>query len=236
MNRNLNLILILFSGVIVLVVASAVILQTVATSRLAEVVGEVAPALDLALESFADEQTDAGFFETRFDANGPLLRDRRVLISNDINARTARDVAARLLFLDSEDRSTPIDLYISTQGGWIDNAFTIIDAIRLIEAPVNSWAIGGCYSSGAMILTSGTGTRRATENAIIMVHADLGDSTEEYSFERLSRKRYERVWTETSELPDEWFPMTDGASYYLSPDEALELGVIDEIVPIWNEP
>jgi ATP-dependent Clp protease protease subunit len=236
MNRNLALILIVFSGVIVLVVAGAVILQTVATSRLAEAVAEVAPALDVALESFADEQTDAGFSESQFDASGPLLKDRRVLISNDINARTARDVTSRLLFLDSEDSTAPIDLYISTQGGWIDNAFTIIDTMRLIDAPVNTWAIGGCYSSGALILTSGTGTRRATENAIIMIHADLGDSTADYSFERLSRERYERVWSETSELPDDWFPMTDAESYYLSPDEALELGVIDEITPIWNQP
>jgi ATP-dependent Clp protease protease subunit len=141
-------------------------------------------------------------------------------------------VAARLLYLNAVDPHRPIDLYLSTQGGWIDSAFTIIDAMELIHAPVNTWAIGGCYSAGALILAAGTGRRYATANAVLMIHASLDeDSKRPYSYERLALERYERVWRQRADLPDDWFPMVGGEEYYLSPQEALQFHLVDEIAP-----
>jgi len=214
---------------VLLVLAGAVIWQTVELD-------DRASELPDTLEGFLDQQIDAGFADPTLDENDPLLRERKIFLGHDINARSAKDVATRLFLLDGIDHDAPIDLYISTQGGWGDNAFTIIDAMRLIDAPVNTWAVGGCYSSGAMILAAGTGRRRATENAILMVHANLDDSSEEYSFDRLARARYENLWRQTARLPESWFPMTADESYYLSAQEALELGLIDEIVPVWSDP
>lgn len=185
--------------------------------------------------TFVDQSIDAGYEHPEIDPDDPLLATRKILLGNDVNAWTSNDVVVRLLYLDALDPSRPIDLYISTQGGWADNAFTIIDTMRLIEAPVNTWAIGGCYSSGALILAAGTGRRFATDDAILMVHANLDDSTEEYSFERIDRARYENVWRQVTELPESWFPMTEDRSYYLTAQEALRFGVVDEVVPTWPE-
>ena len=154
---------------------------------------------------------------------------------HNVNSRTAKDVAARLLQLDALDPEAPIDLYIATGGGWVDNAFSIIDTMRLIEAPVNTWALGGCYSSGTMILAAGTGRRRATEDAILMVHTNNVDmEADAYSYDPLTNVRFERAWRAMSNLPEEWFPLTEEAMYYLSPEQAMRFEIIDEIVPMWD--
>lgn len=183
-------------------------------------------------ESVIDEMLASVPSDPALRPDDPLIASRRVLVTENINERTAKEVAARLLYMDALDHSRPIDLYLSTQGGWVDSAFTIIDTMQLIEAPVNTWAIGGCYSSGSLILAAGTGRRYATPNAVLMIHASLDDdSKESYSYERLARARYERLWRQRAALPDDWFPMVGGQEYYLSPQEALKFKLIDEIRP-----
>jgi ATP-dependent Clp endopeptidase proteolytic subunit ClpP len=184
------------------------------------------------VQDVVDEYLSANPHVPELRADDPLLKSRKILITSNINEFTANEVAARLLYLNSVDPRRPIDLYLSTQGGWVDSAFTIIDAMDLIEAPVNTWAIGGCYSAGALILAAGTGRRYAAQNSLLMVHASLDEDTKRaFSYEHLALDRYERIWRERAKLPDEWFPMTGGEEYYLSPDEALEFKLIDEIAP-----
>jgi ATP-dependent Clp protease protease subunit len=183
------------------------------------------------IEQVVDEYLAAKPHEPELRADDPLLRSRTILVTSNINEYTAKDVAARLLYLNAVDPQRPIDLYLSTQGGWVDSAFTIIDAMDLIRAPVNTWAIGGCYSAGTLILAAGA-RRYATDNAMLMIHASLDeDPKRPYSYERLALERYERVWRERAKLPDDWFPMVGGEEYYLSPQQALEFKLIDEIVP-----
>ena len=185
------------------------------------------------LADFLDSQIDAGLEDPSFAQDDPLLRDRKILLFHDVNSRTAKDVSARLMYLNSVDPHGPINLYISTQGGWSDNAFTIIDTMRTISAPVNAWAVGGCYSAGALILAAATGRRYATENAVLMIHTNLDDSRDAYSYPRLALERYERVYREKTSLPKDWYPMTDDQEHYLSPDEALQFHLVDEVVPVW---
>jgi ATP-dependent Clp protease protease subunit len=185
---------------------------------------------DTVIETLIDRQIDAGFGATELRADDPLLQSRKIVLTHAINERTADDIASRLLYLDAIDPGAPIDLYLSTSGGWIDSAFTIIDAMLLIDAPVNTWAVGGCYSAGALVLTAGTGTRYAAPNALIMVHANLADSVAPFSGERLDRARYERLWQATADLPADWYPMTSDDAYYVTAEEALEFGMVDEIV------
>ena len=182
------------------------------------------------IEQVVDEYLAANPRPPRLRRDDPLLADRTILVTANINEFTATDVVARLLYLNGLDAQRPIDLYLSTQGGWVDSAFTIIDAMDLIQAPVNTWAIGGCYSAGALILAAGTGRRYATPNAVLMIHASLdADERRPYSYERLARERYERVWRERAQLPTEWFPMIGGEEYYLSSEEALRFKLIDAI-------
>lgn len=184
------------------------------------------------IEEVVDEYMSANPREPELRGDDPVLKSRKILVTSNINEYTAKDVATRLLYLNALDPHRPIDLYLSTQGGWIDSAFTIIDAMNLIHAPVNTWAIGGCYSAGSLILAAGTGRRYATPNAVLMIHASLDeDSKRPYSYERLALQRYERIWREHADLPDEWFPMVGNEEYYLSPQEALQFKLIDEIAP-----
>ncbi|MGH7785789.1 MAG: ATP-dependent Clp protease proteolytic subunit [Candidatus Binatia bacterium] len=184
------------------------------------------------IEQVVDQYLAAVPSQNSLRADDPLLGERKIFVTANINEYTAKDVAARLLYLNGRDARRPIDLYLSTQGGWVDSAFTIIDVMNLIDAPVNTWAIGGCYSAGALILAAGTGTRFATSNAMLMIHASLDeDSEQSFSYERLALERYERIWRERAALPDDWFPMVGGEEYYLSPDEALRFKLIDAIVP-----
>jgi ATP-dependent Clp protease protease subunit len=185
---------------------------------------------DELVDDLVDAQIEAGFGEAGLDPADPLLARRQIVITYTITERTAKDVVNRLFHLDALDDTAPIDLYISTQGGWPDAAFTVVDAIRMIDAPVNTWAMGGCYSAGALILAAGTGRRYSTDSAIVMVHTNVADSAEPFSYGRLERFRYEAFWREAAELPADWFPMTGEAVYYLSPDEALQFGVIDEVL------
>lgn len=186
------------------------------------------------LDDFLDSQVDAGLEDPSFAQDDPLLRHRQILLFHDVNSRTAKDVSARLMYLNAADPQAPIDLYISTQGGWADNAFTIIDTMRTISAPVNTWAVGGCYSAGVLILVAATGRRYVTENSVLMIHTNLDDSQEPYSFPRLARERYERVYREKTSIPKDWYPMTDNEQHYLSPKQALEFELVDEVVAVWG--
>lgn len=214
-------------GAVVVLLLLAV--QTAGVLWLASVVAQYRHPDDL-VDALVDTQIEAGFEEPRLDPTDPLLARRQIVITSTINERTAKDVVNRLFYLDALDAEAPIDLYVSTQGGWPDAAFTLVDAMRLIDAPVNTWALGGCYSAGAVILAAGTGRRYAMDGAIIMVHTNLVDSKERFSFGRLDRVRYEGFWRQVAHLPARWFPMTGEATYYLSADEALELGVVDEVL------
>ncbi len=190
------------------------------------------PDLGDTLDNYIESQIDAGFEDPPLRGDDPLLRSRKVLLFQDVNSRTAKEVSARLMYLDAIDPKKPIDLYISTQGGWTDNAFTIIDTIRTISAPVNTWALGGCYSAGALILVTATGRRYATEDAILMVHANLEKPAGDHSYPSLSLQRYEDVWKQNASLPASWYPMTTDEEHYLSPEDALQFHVVDEIVPV----
>lgn len=192
---------------------------------------EEGPTLSDLNSEFTDQNIDAGYEESALLANDPLLGKRKIVIGHDINARTAKDVIARLLYLSSEAPDEPIDLYITTLGGWGDNAYSIIDAMHMIEAPVNTWAIGVCYSSGAMILAAGTGQRYATSNTIIMVHANSIESDEEFSAESLDTQRYHQLWRDFAQLPEHWYPMVNDEEYYLTVKQALKYDIIDTIVP-----
>ncbi len=192
--------------------------------------GGVATVAEEATDLLADSLTEAGFGFPGDDLDDPLLASRRIVITESINERVARSVVRKLFYLDAADPSAPIDLYIATVGGWIDPAFAIVDAMEAIEAPVNTIAIGGCHSAGTLILASGTGRRYAARRAIISIHASSGDDQEFYSYDRVGRRRYEEAFRDRAELPDDWYPLTGDRSYYLTPEQALEMDLVDAIL------
>src|SRR5262245_7090573 len=184
---------------------------------------------DVWFEAAADALTESGFAPGGANPDDPLLRERIVVVTEGINERVARRVIEALLYLDRVDDHAPIKLYLSTQGGWLDPAFAIVDTMQTIRAPVDTIAIGGCFSAGSVILVAGTGTRSAAPNAILSIHANQPEGGSELSSDRTQRERFERHFAARASLPREWFPLVGDEAYYLTPEEALQYHLIDRV-------
>ncbi len=167
---------------------------------------------------------DSGFHLRESQQNLELLDQRKILITTGINAQSSRIIVEKLLLLDGRDSSRPIDLYLRTEGGWEADAFSVIDTMHSIQAPVHIHAMGEVHSAGLMILTAGTGQRIVYPNTILGFHAtDPGDG-------ELWQERYEQLWIERSQLPRHWIEQRDGDFQYFTAAEAIEYGVADMIV------
>ncbi len=178
-----------------------------------------------------DAAVEAGATAPALDPLDPLLQRRTIVVTEGINERTSREVVQKLFHLDAAAPGTDIHLWLASSGGWVDAAFTIVDAMEAIESTVHVTCVGGCYSAGSLVLAGGTGTRTVSRNALVMVHANREDSSEPFSFGRLSLKRFDRFYREHANLPPEWFPLTGDKAYYLSAPEAVESGLADRIAP-----
>ncbi|MBI1373822.1 MAG: hypothetical protein GC159_13945 [Phycisphaera sp.] len=186
------------------------------------------------LHEDADTQEDVSpVDETVLDPvylDDPMLDQRIVIVAGDIHANSSNATMTKLLYLNSLDPKKPIDLYIKTLGGWEDDAYAIVDTIQRIDAPVNTWAVGECDSAGAIIVASGTGKRRAMPNTLLMYHAvpyegDVGPS----GAVTRQRDRNDRYWHRVAKIPQAWFDAKIDTEFYMSPEQAIEYGVIDEI-------
>lgn len=193
-------------------------------------------------EDLVDLFNESGFGVMPLDPEDPLLKRRIVLIAEGMNERTARRVVESLVYLDAEDPDTPIDLRLVTGGGWTDSAFTIVDTMRAIHAPVNVTALSGCYSAGTVILAAGTGTRTATPNTILSVHVnelqpDEDEGLGEHDYKRHELARFRGVYERFTSVPKAWFDEPGDNQYYLDAEQALQMELIDAIAePHWKAP
>ena len=176
-----------------------------------------------------------GVLNSSQDLNDPLLKFRKIVLSHSLNETTTKDVIRKLLYLDSLDHMTPIDLYISTSGGWYDSAFTIIDTINSIQAPVNTICVGGCYSAGLLVMTSGTGSRVSYSHAHFSAHISYGNESDDRAYAS-QPDRVNTYLKSNTNLPKNWFPLDDDRNYYFTPEQAVEFGIIDKIESSPNKP
>lgn len=192
---------------------------------------ELSELAHLSAEILTDSLIAGGLHPQAINPQDPLLSARTIVIAEGMNEGVARRVVESLLYLDSIDKETPIDLYLYTSGGWLDSAFAIVDVMALIEAPVNVIAVGGCYSAGLVVLVAGTGTRSATENTILSVHANMDHDAREFKYDRYNEDRLESHFKKHAALPEAWYPLSgEPEQYYFDPSQAKSFGVIDEVV------
>ena len=119
------------------------------------------------------EQTSRG--ERSFDIYSRLLKERIIFLGEEVNDVSANLVVAQLLFLESEDPSKDISLYINSPGGSISAGMAIYDTMQYIKCDVSTICIGMAASMGAFLLAGGTkGKRKALPNAEILIHQPLG--------------------------------------------------------------
>ena len=182
------------------------------------------------------EQTDGG--ERAYDLYSRLLKERIVMLDGEVNSHSASIITAELLFLESEDPNRDIVLYINSPGGSVSDGLAIHDTMKYVKCDVSTIVMGMAASMGAFLLSAGTkGKRYALPNAEIMIHQPLGgaqgQSTDvEIHAQHLAktRNKLETLMAEYSGQPLETIHKACERDNYLSPDEAMNLGLIDAIM------
>jgi ATP-dependent Clp protease, protease subunit len=182
------------------------------------------------------EQTNRG--ERSYDIFSRLLKDRIILLSDQVNDVTASLVVAQLLFLESEDPDKDINLYINSPGGSITAGMAIYDTMQYIKADVCTICIGMAASMGAFLLASGAkGKRFALPNSEIMIHQPLGGFQGQATDIDIHAKRILRMKdTLNTILSDrtgqslEKVKQDVERDYFMTAAEAKEYGLIDEVI------
>ena len=186
------------------------------------------------------EQTSRG--ERSFDIYSRLLKERIIFLGEEVNDVSANLVVAQLLFLESEDPSKDISLYINSPGGSISAGMAIYDTMQYIKCDVSTICVGMAASMGAFLLAGGTkGKRKALPNAEILIHQPLGGAQGQATEIEIAAKhiirtkeRMNRLLAEnTGKTYDELVRDTDRDNW-MTAQEAVEYGLIDSVVEKMN--
>jgi ATP-dependent Clp protease protease subunit len=176
--------------------------------------------------------------ERSYDIYSRLLRDRIVIIGDEINDQVANSVIAQLLFLEAENPEKDVSIYINSPGGSTTAGFAIFDTMQHIKPDISTICIGMAASFGALLLLGGTkGKRYALPNSEIMIHQPLGgvrgQATEiEISARRILklRQHINEIIAERTGQDVEKVAKDTERDYFMSAQEALEYGIIDKII------
>lgn len=190
----------------------------------------------MALVPTVIEQTNRG--EIAYDIYSRLLKDRIIFITGEINDITADLVVAQLLFLESEDPTKDIQIYINSPGGSVSAGFAIFDTMNYIKPDVSTICLGMAASMGAFLLAAGKkGKRIALPNSEIMIHQPLGGAQGQASdilihAEKIIeiRERINKILAQETGQPLEKIERDTDRDHFLSAEEAKEYGLIDKVI------
>lgn len=179
----------------------------------------------------------SGNGERSFDIYSRLLKDRIVFLSGEIDDATANTVVAQLLFLEMDNPSADISLYINSPGGSVTAGMAIYDTMRYIKSPVRTVCIGMAASMGAFLLMAGEkGKRMALPNAEVMIHQPSGgaqgqasDVTIRAEWLLKTKHKMNRMMAEMTGQSLEKVAADSERDYFMEAQEALNYGIIDEI-------
>lgn len=182
------------------------------------------------------EQSNRG--ERSYDIYSRLLKDRIIMLGDEINDQVANSVIAQLLFLEADNPEKDISIYINSPGGSTTAGFAIFDTMEYIKPDISTICIGMAASFGAMLLLAGTkGKRFALPNSEIMIHQPLGGARGQATEIEISAKRIlklrdhvNKIISERTGQPVEKIEKDTDRDYFMSAEEALEYGIIDKIV------
>ena len=182
------------------------------------------------------EQTSRG--ERSFDIYSRLLKERIIFLGEEVNDVSANLVVAQLLFLESEDPSKDISLYINSPGGSISAGMAIYDTMQYIKCDVSTICVGMAASMGAFLLAGGTkGKRKALPNAEILIHQPLGGAQGQATEIEIAARHIIR----TKERMNRLLAQNTGKSYedlvkdtdrdnWMTAKEAQKYGLIDKVI------
>jgi ATP-dependent Clp protease protease subunit len=176
--------------------------------------------------------------ERAFDIYSLLLRERIVMLGMPINDQVANVVIAQLLYLEREDPDKDINLYIHCPGGIISAGLAIYDTMQLIRPDVSTICVGLAASMGTLLLCAGArGKRFALPNATIHMHQAAGGAQGQAADIEIAAREIMRmqelirgiIVKHTGQAMDKVIHDTD-RDFYLDPEQAVEYGIVDEIL------
>lgn len=190
----------------------------------------------MALVPYVVEQTGRG--ERSYDIYSRLLKDRIIILSDEVNDATASVIVAQLLFLESEDPDKDIQLYINSPGGSITAGMAIYDTMQYIKPDVSTICIGMAASMGAFLLLSGAkGKRYALPNSEIMIHQPLGGMKGQASDIKIHADRIIKIRDTLNDIISERTgqPLANvqrdtDRDNFMDSEEAKAYGIIDDII------
>ena len=190
----------------------------------------------MSLVPYVIDQTSRG--ERSYDIYSRLLKDRIIFLGEEVNETTASLVVAQLLFLESEDSTKDISLYINSPGGSVTAGMAIYDTMQYIKCDVSTICIGMAASMGAFLLAGGAkGKRYALPNAEIMIHQPLGGAQGQATEIEIAAKHILKTKQKLNQMiadncgktVEEVANDTDRDNW-MSAEEAVAYGLIDKIV------
>lgn len=183
------------------------------------------------------EQTGNG--ERQYDIFSRLLKERIIIVSNQVDTTMADIVVAQLLFLEGEDPEKDIQMYINSPGGSISDGMAIYDTMQFIKCDVSTICVGEAASMGSFLLAGGAkGKRYALPNAEILIHQPLisgglgGQATEiEIEAKHLNdiKKRMNTILAQNTGRTYEELVRDTDRNHWMTAQEALDYGLIDHI-------
>lgn len=186
-------------------------------------------------------ENEGGNRERAFDIYSRLLRDRIIIVGRPIDDTMANLIVAQLVFLAAEDAEKDIQIYVNSPGGSVSAGFAIYDTMQYVPCPVSTVAIGRAASFGTVILMAGAkGKRFALPNARIHLHQPLiaGQGLQGQASDlEIHAKEIVRIKEELNGLivkhtgqPLERVQRDTDRDFYLSPEEAIDYGLIDGVI------
>lgn len=189
----------------------------------------------MSLVPYVVEQTSRG--ERSYDIFSRLLNDRIIFLGEEVNDTTASLVVAQLLYLEAQDPDKDIQLYINSPGGSVTAGMAIYDTMNYIKCDVRTVCIGMAASMGAFLLMAGQkGKRLALPNSEIMIHQPLGGASGQATDVAIraewlvkTKEKMTRLMSEMTGQPIERVKQDVERDYFMSAEEGLKYGIIDEI-------
>ncbi|HSK39956.1 MAG TPA: ATP-dependent Clp endopeptidase proteolytic subunit ClpP [Arenibaculum sp.] len=189
-----------------------------------------------ALVPMVIEQTNRG--ERAFDIYSRLLKERIIFLIGPVHDAVASLICAQLLFLESENPSKDIAFYVNSPGGYVTSGLAIYDTMQYIRPAVSTVCIGQAASMGSLLLAAGAkGKRFSLPNSRIMVHQPSGGAQGQASDIEIQaqeilklRSRLNDIYAQHTGRSLDVIEQMMERDKFLSPQEAKEIGLIDEVV------
>lgn len=181
--------------------------------------------------------------ERSYDIFSRLLKDRIIFVDSVVEDAMADLIVAQLLFLESVDPKADINMYINSPGGSVTAGMAIYDTMNYIQPDVRTICIGQAASMGAMLLSNGAkGKRFSLPSSRIMIHQVSGGAEGTTADVRIQAREMERL----NDILTQYMANNVGKSFdetkaamdrdnFMSPQEALEFGLIDKVITRWSE-